>query len=1021
MTDHTHGDSGRNDLLKMTRLFHVPFVLSIGISFILFTAHAEDTQLKVTRTENQATIRPGAGGFDNINILRGKFRHYAQSSSYASGQFAFRAIDGEVKSGWSLNKTDKKGWIDVSIGLPATADKIIIHEAGNKVKDYKVSIYDGEKWEALASGGTLGTKDFSLRPTKISSIRVEIETTGGGGISEIELYDTTNPDAAFPDGPSRDFRKVFSSGLVAIHFGSPLILSKTGIDHIVPREQEIRPLVNSPMYMPEIFEVLAREFGKSGKAIPDLQGLKSEIDVIKAYEKFTASIGVNMTIYPDQPKMIFLGPALPKEIRSEILKQAAALLNNTPGSGYTTPGVIQPNRPADIVIQPTTAAIGKTMQWVGVRGSIDSPSDGGWLSYIRPNAARTWRGHGAFARYVTKPKEAPKSIDEFDAFKKILRSDPEGFTSFRWNSLFTSDLSREMEIEFSQIKKTVSTIINCTGPKNWENSWSGHWYNWMVTYASAYYLAKNYDVAIHQYGNEPDGELIGLPEDEIALKLMLVGDAIHCAVEDVNRIYNKKLISQYAAPVLASDPCSIIARVMMRNLRTDYHGNKVNKDIVQFYNRHRYGDRPRQNVMELESVQKMMLKESATGKEIPQIFSELNVSTGGNWARPHITQTSDSPNVIHVMGSIWGMMMERQLAHGVFLFKLNSTQNRWGNTVLQEFFKECDEGTPVTFDKGIRPESDSEVGNASKNAGVLGMFAEGFANAQDLLRTDVTKKDLHYQAYTTYNPVNQRYYIWSVQANEEVDYNLKFDLSTLDILPGAQAIVKEVSAGRFGEITHNVPIGTDKTISFTQPRASVCMISFPAKSVLKVASYSSISDATVRQGNFSSANFGNQPTLQVARNSDSNNNFISFIKFKVDKSKKDNCNKASLRVYGQRLSEHEYNDPFVVRVYGLVNDQWNEMELTAKNAPAVNHNVSAVRNGIISVESPPTGHMSFTKKSDFSEIDVTYFLKDHKDDVVTFLLIRELRWPGENTDFSGAKIVSREGDKGQAPRLQIHY
>ena len=72
----------------------------------------------------------------------------------------------------------------------------------------------------------------------------------------------------------------------------------------------------------------------------------------------------------------------------------------------------------------------------------------------------------------------------------------------------------------------------------------------------------------------------------------------------------KQLEAQYAAPVLASDPCSRIARVMMRNLRTDYRGRPLKRDLVQFYNRHRYSGRARQNVSEVERVHEMMLEES---------------------------------------------------------------------------------------------------------------------------------------------------------------------------------------------------------------------------------------------------------------------------------------------------------------------------------------------------------------------------------------------------------------------------
>ena len=57
----------------------------------------------------------------------------------------------------------------------------------------------------------------------------------------------------------------------------------------------------------------------------------------------------------------------------------------------------------------------------------------------------------------------------------------------------------------------------------------------------------------------------------------------------------------------------------------------------------------------------------------------------------------------------------------------------------------------------------------------------------------------------------------------------------------------------------------------------------------------------------------------------------------------------------------------------------------------------------------------------FSEIDVTHFVREHADDELTFLLIRELKWPGEDTDFAGLELDAREGVADYAPRLQILY
>ena len=269
---------------KRTRLRCMLYAFSIGMLTLISSGYAQEIRDKALLEveADQANVGPGAGCFDNFNLLRGRYKHYAHSSSYASGRFANKAIDGDRKSGWAMDKKDKEGWVDASIGLPVTADKIVVHEGGSQITKFKVMVYDGAKWVELASGGALGTKEFLFKSMKISSVRVEVQAAGGGGIAEIEMYNTADSDAAFPNGPSKDFRKLFSQGRVAIYLGSPLILNKKGIDYIIPREQEVRPLPNSSMYMPQILGVLAKEFGKSAKKMPDLSGIKTEADVMKA-------------------------------------------------------------------------------------------------------------------------------------------------------------------------------------------------------------------------------------------------------------------------------------------------------------------------------------------------------------------------------------------------------------------------------------------------------------------------------------------------------------------------------------------------------------------------------------------------------------------------------------------------------------------------------------------------------------------------------------------------------------------
>jgi hypothetical protein len=455
---------------------------------------------------------------------------------------------------------------------------------------------------------------------------------------------------------------------------------------------------------------------------------------------------------------------------------------------------------------------------------------------------------------------------------------------------------------------------------------------------------------------------------------------------------------------------------MMRNLRTDYRGKKMNRDLVQFYNRHRYGGRARQNVLEVDRVREMMLEESATGKALPQIFTELNYSTGGHWAKPNVTFTSDSPGVIHSMASVWGQMMASQHVYGIFLFKLNADNPRWSNVVCTRFFRESD-----TAEARLNTEWEpgTDVGYVTKNAEILRLFAEGFADEQDLLETNIRCGDINYQAYTSYNADRETYYLWTVQVNEHDDYTVELDLSDIDVAEGAPIIIKEISADKFGEVIFNGRLPASRKITVTQPRASAWLVSVPRAGMTE-RNYSAVSDVTVRQGEYATNNFGTSPILQVQRHSDSAENRISFIKFSIDGTKK-NIHRALLRLHGKRVSDYAFDDSYTFRVYGLTDDTWQELQLTADNAPGICRTVSATKRGAITMSSPPVGHMSFSDQGGFSEIDVTNFVKEHEGNELTFLLIRELKWPGEDTNFAGVELDSREASPEYAPRLQILY
>src|SRR5512138_2887434 len=95
---------------------------------------------------------------DNRNLLLWSYYSYLHGSSYNTWRWAYcRAIDGNEKTSWGIGGNETKGWLDISMGLLKTVDRVVVHEAGNQIRAYELSLYDGKAWRSVARGETLGS------------------------------------------------------------------------------------------------------------------------------------------------------------------------------------------------------------------------------------------------------------------------------------------------------------------------------------------------------------------------------------------------------------------------------------------------------------------------------------------------------------------------------------------------------------------------------------------------------------------------------------------------------------------------------------------------------------------------------------------------------------------------------------------------------------------------------------------------------------------------------------------------
>lgn len=453
----------------------------------------------------------------------------------------------------------------------------------------------------------------------------------------------------------------------------------------------------------------------------------------------------------------------------------------------------------------------------------------------------------------------------------------------------------------------------------------------------------------------------------------------------------------------------------MQTLSTRYEGSESRDRLFQLFNRHRYSGRPHQNALEVRQAKQMMQQEA--GEVRPQVFTELNYSTGGHWRRPTTTFTNDTPDVFAAMAAIWGWMMEEQGVAGIYVFKLNAPgiwswkdTGRFSNTVTYSMPRERDPGHD-------RNELE-QISYGTKNFEICRLFSKGFHGSRPLLRTDIECSDLEYRSWTTFVEADRRFFIWSVQVNESVGYELEFDLSQFGLPPGALITAETVSGARHGEVTEVMSLPASQKVRLHQPPQSGMLLTVHAKPLTR-RQILPRADATVQQGELANRNFGTADRLRVGRHAESGRNCMSYLQFQLPE-KTDRIERAVLQLQRRNESRHAYNGGFLFRVYAIPENDWDEQQITAANAPNLCRTVAVLQE--IDLQHFPVGHATCFHHPSALRIDVTQAVQGTQRQgqrQLSLMLIREQHWPGEQTDDVSAVFSSREAGLDQSPVMQL--
>ena len=1016
----------------------------------------------------------------NRNIAIGSRPSYTQVSSYKPGAFGHNAHDGNLKNAWVLNPIEKKGFIQISWGeaVPVDQVKIIEHKGGN-IQSLKLELYNGREWTTIGHDGTSdrGLFNFPVRPA--SALRISLETNGGGetGIAEVEVYNTQSTESLPRYGTADLVEAMRKANAVILFDGSPYAYSHSGRALIQPRnpeasladgwtkpvieflcaslggKAEVAGIANAPEpNPPEETRAPEEAIGESEHDEPGVESSEQSVepDTLqitlngKSFSQSTApGTGIIDQIqvlaensgleFLRQGHLVMIGQGVEALKGDKVVAELITLLGRNPYH------LVEDNSPPpssskgffdflkslfaeqkkqpdpDAIVTPTTTKEGITYEWVGMRSMADPDTNSAaWLKYSGIKAARSWVNSTRYMDRYIRPEKPIESTEEFESLKSQIRSAPET-NNIIATKAFLNKHHAQLAAEFGIYNSLGIEVINSTGPKDWPDTLNDDFVNWASCYALTYYLAKNYGIAAHQYGNEPDWYFNQSTDEQIARRLTLVADAVHSAIEDVNRDHNRQLKAIFSAPVLAGDFLGRTARIMMQNLYTRYDGSKSPTPLFQLFNRHRYSGRPNQNAEEV-SLAKQMMQEEA-GEVLPQVFTELNYSTGRSWRNPATTFLNDTPVVFTAMASIWGLMMQEQGVYGNFIFKFNDSEV-WKRDGTGPFSNTITYSMSSEQDPGAEPKVRDQISYGSKNFEVTRLFGKGFHGSRSLLKTDVTCADPEYHCWTTVDEKAGCYYLWSVQIDDFNNYTVEFDLSKLDLPPEALITAETVSGARHGEMTQMMRLPEDRKIRLKQSPQSAMLLTVHKRPVKQETIYPE-SDATVIQGAQSNENFGKKTSLRVGRHPKTGSNEMSFLKFKLPEGTPD-IHRAVLELHGQSRSAHPYDGGFLTRVYAVEKAEWDENQITAQNAPNVCKTVSAMKK--IDINNYPVGHVTCFNAPSQMMLDITQAVQEarkNNNGEVDLVLIREIYWPNENTEDVSAVLSSREAGQEQSPKLHL--
>ncbi len=626
-----------------------------------------------------------------------------------------------------------------------------------------------------------------------------------------------------------------------------------------------------------------------------------------------------------------------------------------------------------------------------------------WWRYSQANGARIFISPAHFREAVAPDAPPVSSRGSFLAQRSALRADPYASPHILWPVLsnrFDTLLEGNNRIlpsyALGQIHQRGGRILaqinlfEDTFPIASENDWAGKWKAWLVTYAMAFHMAREFHAERFASHNEPNHPHTLIEPAQWLMRLRLASDAVQCAIDDVNARYEKKLQAVFTAPTTAGGlgrAFEAYGKPAAESVFTDFLGQTLpDQPILQQYAYQSYNRSPTQFAEELASLRTSV--HSALPPGAPPLrfaITEFNVHTGRTY--DGLPESSDTLAKAATLGGILCRLAEAGLDE-FYLFKFAMSQYAGHFPVQKNGMLFADNEHLPHF-----------YGTMSRSAEAYRLFCKGFQPGRELLRR--TGGDaLHTLAAR--DPRSGILYLYSANESEE-SVPLVIDLGPLALPPGSLALIEEVGPHRSGLVRSIETLNESRLAPGNQPGLSTWLIQIhpgpfhnrsPGEAVTTLPA---LHDAMVRDGEWASTSFAHEPRLHV-RNDPANPSGRSAAFFQFRLPEDWNPEQIAWAVLALPAKASEGNDAVHAHLYGIDQHDWESGSIAWNTAPGLRIGAPAggqIRHRVVE-GAGETAHIlgQLQAGGDWSlqQIDVTDYLRRQASGRASFMVVQDPRW-----------------------------